>query len=256
MGRSRRPCQGRRRQAEAVAGDKNRPAGSTGRPRRRSEADLRRRPEDRRHLHTLGIFTFAQVALEEGEREWVDGYLLPGRIDRDDWVKQAKALAKGGVAEYIRVSARSRSEGEKCFRTKTASSPTSTASSTSRWRARWRAATGTTRRHHRQGPRLDRQRDEGVGPARPWRRRLPDRSQMVVHAQAERRPAELSRRQCRRIRARHLQGPRHPAPRSAHAGRGLPDRRLRHGRGCRLHLCARRVHPRARGAAARHRRGL
>ncbi len=25
------------------------------------------------------------------------------RIDRDDWVKQAKALAKGGEAEYIRV---------------------------------------------------------------------------------------------------------------------------------------------------------
>ena len=108
----------------------------------------------------------------------------------------------------------------------------------------------------RQGPRLDRQRDEGVGPARPRRRRLPDRPEMVVHAQAERRAADLSRRQRRRIRARHLQGPRHPAPRSAHAGRGLPDRRLRDGRGRRLHLCARRVHPRARGAAARHRRGL
>ncbi|TJV38971.1 MAG: NADH-quinone oxidoreductase subunit E [Mesorhizobium sp.] len=56
-------------------------------------------------LHTLGIFTFAQVASwKKAEREWVDGYLsFQGRIDRDDWVKQAKALAKGGVAEYIRV---------------------------------------------------------------------------------------------------------------------------------------------------------
>jgi NADH-quinone oxidoreductase subunit E len=56
-------------------------------------------------LHTLGIFTFAQVASwKKAEREWVDGYLsFHGRIDRDDWVKQAKALAKGGVAEYIRV---------------------------------------------------------------------------------------------------------------------------------------------------------
>ena len=35
----------------------------------------------------------------------------------------------------------------------------------------------------RQGPRLDHQRDEGLGPARPRRRRLPDRPQMVVHAQ-------------------------------------------------------------------------
>ncbi len=25
------------------------------------------------------------------------------RIERDDWVKQAKALAKGGEAEYIKV---------------------------------------------------------------------------------------------------------------------------------------------------------
>ncbi|WP_192362992.1 NADH-quinone oxidoreductase subunit E [Mesorhizobium mediterraneum] len=56
-------------------------------------------------LHSLGIFTYAQVASwKKAEREWVDGYLsLRGRIEREDWVKQAKALAKGGVAEYIRV---------------------------------------------------------------------------------------------------------------------------------------------------------
>jgi NADH-quinone oxidoreductase subunit E len=56
-------------------------------------------------LHSLGIFTFTQVASwKKAEREWVDGYLsFHGRIDRDDWVGQAKALAKGGVAEYIRV---------------------------------------------------------------------------------------------------------------------------------------------------------
>ena len=34
--------------------------------------------------------------------------------------------------------------------------------------------------------------------------------------------------------ARHLQGSRDPAPRPAHAGRGLPDRRLRDGRAHRL----------------------
>jgi NADH-quinone oxidoreductase subunit E len=56
-------------------------------------------------LHSLGIYTFAQVAAwKKAEREWVDGYLsFHGRIEREDWVKQAKALAKGGVAEYIRV---------------------------------------------------------------------------------------------------------------------------------------------------------
>jgi NADH-quinone oxidoreductase subunit E len=56
-------------------------------------------------LHELGIFTFAQVAgWKKAERDWVDGYLnFKGRIERDDWVKQAEALAKGGEAEYIKV---------------------------------------------------------------------------------------------------------------------------------------------------------
>ncbi len=56
-------------------------------------------------LNNLGIYTFAQIASwKKKEREWVDGYLrFKGRIDRDEWVKQAKALAKGGRDEYIRV---------------------------------------------------------------------------------------------------------------------------------------------------------
>ncbi len=59
-------------------------------------------------LHSLGIYTFAQVAAwKQAEREWVDGYLnFKGRIERDDWIKQADALARGGVAEYIRVFGR------------------------------------------------------------------------------------------------------------------------------------------------------
>ena len=56
-------------------------------------------------LHSLGIYSFAQVAgWNEAEQAWVDGYLnFKGRIDRDDWVKQADALARGGIDEYIRV---------------------------------------------------------------------------------------------------------------------------------------------------------
>ncbi len=56
-------------------------------------------------LHDLGIFTYAQVAKwKKAEREWVDNYLkFKGRIEREDWVKQAKALAKGGEAEYVKV---------------------------------------------------------------------------------------------------------------------------------------------------------
>lgn len=56
-------------------------------------------------LHELGIYTFAQVAAwNEAEQQWVDSYLkFKGRIQRDEWIKQADALARGGEAEYVRV---------------------------------------------------------------------------------------------------------------------------------------------------------
>ncbi|MEJ6784449.1 NADH-quinone oxidoreductase subunit NuoE [Aminobacter sp. Piv2-1] len=86
--------------------DKNRPAG-IARPAAVDDLKLISGvgPKIEGTLHELGIFTFAQVAAwKKAEREWVDGYLnFKGRIERDDWVKQAKALAKGGVAEYVRV---------------------------------------------------------------------------------------------------------------------------------------------------------
>lgn len=86
--------------------DKNRPAG-IARPATLDDLKLISGvgPKIEGTLHELGIFTFAQVAgWKKAERDWVDGYLnFKGRIERDDWVKQAKALAKGGEAEYIRV---------------------------------------------------------------------------------------------------------------------------------------------------------
>ncbi len=86
--------------------DKNRPAG-IARPTAVDDLKLISGigPKNEKILHDLGIFTFAQVASwKKAERAWVDGYLnFHGRVEREDWVKQAKALAKGGVAEYIRV---------------------------------------------------------------------------------------------------------------------------------------------------------
>ncbi|PZU22150.1 MAG: NADH-quinone oxidoreductase subunit NuoE [Shinella sp.] len=56
-------------------------------------------------LNELGIFTFAQVAaFTPAQVEWVDAYVsFPGRIARDEWIKQADALARGGEEEYVRV---------------------------------------------------------------------------------------------------------------------------------------------------------
>ncbi|ATU91989.1 NADH-quinone oxidoreductase subunit E [Phyllobacterium zundukense] len=93
--------------AEAVSlEDKNRPA-AIERPAVTDDLKLIAGvgPKIEIILHELGIYTYAQVATwKKAEREWVDSYLnFKGRIERDDWVKQAKALAKGGEAEYIKV---------------------------------------------------------------------------------------------------------------------------------------------------------
>ncbi|ENN85934.1 NADH-quinone oxidoreductase chain E 1 [Rhizobium freirei PRF 81] len=86
--------------------DKDRPAGIE-RPAQPDDLQLISGvgPKIESILHELGIFTFAQVASwHQAERHWVDGYLnFKGRIERDDWVRQAEALAKGGEAEYIKV---------------------------------------------------------------------------------------------------------------------------------------------------------
>lgn len=86
--------------------DKNRPAGME-KPAQPDDLKLISGvgPKLEGTLNELGIFTYAQIAKwKKKEIEWVDGYLkFKGRIERDDWLKQAKALAKGGEAEYIKV---------------------------------------------------------------------------------------------------------------------------------------------------------
>lgn len=56
-------------------------------------------------LHALGITTYAQIAgFKQDDIVRVDEVLnFRGRIERDDWVKQAEALARGGVEEYRKV---------------------------------------------------------------------------------------------------------------------------------------------------------
>lgn len=92
--------------SETTPADKNRPA-AVKKPARPDDLKLISGvgPKLEGVLNGLGIYTWAQVASwKKAERDWVDNYLkFKGRIERDDWVKQAKALAKGGAAEYIRV---------------------------------------------------------------------------------------------------------------------------------------------------------
>lgn len=71
-------------------------------------------------LHALGIWHFSQIAAWVREEiDWVGSYLaFPGRIDREDWVGQAKVLATGAETAFSkRVDAgevaTSRDEGGK-----------------------------------------------------------------------------------------------------------------------------------------------
>ena len=51
----------------------------------------------------MGFFHFDQVAAWASEEvAWVDENLegFKGRVSRDEWVKQAKVLAKGGKTEF------------------------------------------------------------------------------------------------------------------------------------------------------------
>ena len=59
-------------------------------------------------LHALGIWHFDQIAAwVADEVEWVGSYLaFPGRIDREQWVSQAKMLAAGQETEFSKRVAR------------------------------------------------------------------------------------------------------------------------------------------------------
>jgi NADH-quinone oxidoreductase subunit E len=62
-------------------------------------------PVIERKLNALGITRYDQIAkFKKAEIARVDEVLnFKGRIERDDWLKQAKALAKGGAEEYRKV---------------------------------------------------------------------------------------------------------------------------------------------------------
>ena len=55
-------------------------------------------------LNELGVYQFEQIASwDKDNSAWVDNFLaFPGRIDREDWVEQAKLLARGESTEFAK----------------------------------------------------------------------------------------------------------------------------------------------------------
>lgn len=61
-------------------------------------------PQNEGRLHGLGIWHFDQIANWTHDNVlWIGSYLaFPGRIDREDWLGQAKVLAAGGMTEFAK----------------------------------------------------------------------------------------------------------------------------------------------------------
>jgi predicted flap endonuclease-1-like 5' DNA nuclease len=95
----------------ASAGSSVQPSGIP-KPRGGQADDLKRvrgiGKQNEGRLHALGIWHFDQIAAwTEKEIDWVEGFLaFPGRIQREDWVGQAKVLASGGQTEFSQRVAR------------------------------------------------------------------------------------------------------------------------------------------------------
>jgi len=75
-------------------------------PKPRAKDDLKRVKgigrQNEARLNAVGITTFAQIAAwsKKEQAEMGDRLAFPGRIEREEWVKQAAVLAKGGETKF------------------------------------------------------------------------------------------------------------------------------------------------------------
>jgi predicted flap endonuclease-1-like 5' DNA nuclease len=62
-------------------------------------------PKNEKILHSLGFFHFDQIAAWTSEQvNWVDDHLrFGGRIDREEWINQARLLANGDEAQFAKL---------------------------------------------------------------------------------------------------------------------------------------------------------
>ena len=61
-------------------------------------------PQNEGRLNNEGVIAFQQIAdwTAKDQREMGERLAFPGRIEREEWVKQAKVLAKGGTTEFAK----------------------------------------------------------------------------------------------------------------------------------------------------------
>ena len=96
--------------SSASADDNAKPESLAG-PRGGTADDLKRisgvGPKLQETLNDLGVYHFDQIAKwAPATVAWVDDYLsFKGRIDREDWIGQAKILASGGDTEFSKRTA-------------------------------------------------------------------------------------------------------------------------------------------------------
>jgi len=131
-------------------------------------------------LHSLGYFHFDQIAgWTPDEVQWVDEHLrFKGRIDREEWIPQAKLLANGQEAEFTRLygtggmkSSKTGSalSGERTKRASTEKSSRPAAKKADKPKAKAAVATGIAKaprklKAAKGGKADDLQRISGVGP--------------------------------------------------------------------------------------------
>jgi len=55
-------------------------------------------------LNELGIYQFKQISIWDSNNiSWLENFLaFPGRINRENWVEQAKTLNEGGTTEFAK----------------------------------------------------------------------------------------------------------------------------------------------------------
>lgn len=53
-------------------------------------------------LNAIGVNSFVQIAkwTKKQQAEFGEKLFFPGRVERDDWVTQAKTLSKGGTTAF------------------------------------------------------------------------------------------------------------------------------------------------------------